>query len=97
MGHSERNRDLVLSLVRRCSDALAAAVAPYAQKEVEPLNYDFMCLSLQRQSPLSSTLRRRCEYDGRGVEIRVVVKRHKSVCVDVFETSDVEDIERESN
>ena len=95
MNHSERNWDLVLSLVRRCSDALAAAVAPYAQKEVEPLNYDFMCLSLQRQSPLSSTLRRRCEYDGRGVEIGVVVQQHKSVCRRHVKTPDVENIQRE--
>ena len=40
MGHSERNWDLVLSLVRRCSDAIAAVVAPYAKREVEPLGYD---------------------------------------------------------
>ena len=97
MGHSERNRDLVLSLVRRCSDALAAAVAPYAQKEVEPLNYDFMCLSLQRQSPLSSTLQRRCEYVEEVSKSESWLGDTKAYAVDVFETSDVEDIERESN
>ena len=35
MGHLERNLGLVLSLVRRSCDALAAAVAPYAKREVE--------------------------------------------------------------
>ena len=40
-GQSNGNWDLVHSLVCRSSDALAAAVAPYAQKEVEPLGYDF--------------------------------------------------------
>ena len=41
------------SLVRRCSDALAAAVAPYAQREVEPLGYNFVP---SRASPLNANL-----------------------------------------
>ena len=81
MGHAERNRDFVLSLVRRSSDALAAAVAPYAKREVEHLRYNFVPFraSPYNANPHSSTLQRHCcDYDGRGVEIGALVQRHKS-------------------
>ena len=61
MGHSENNRDLVSSLVRRSSDAFAAAVAPYAKKEVEPLGYAFVP---SLASPLNANLHSLPHFEG---------------------------------
>ena len=87
---------MVRCLVRRSSDAFAAAVAPFAQKEDEPLGYDFVpsCAS-----PFNANLHSLPHCKGVVVSLMEEVSKFESCscdtkmnAVDMVETSDVEDI-----